>query len=93
MTKHRNENNSNIDMGYLNRKPIFNVDELSLFTGISKSTVYKYTSQKLIPHFIRGKFLFFDKKEILEWLKEKPVSSIIQPEESYNPPGGISIVD
>ena len=74
----------------LNRKPIFNTDELSEFTGISKSTIYKFTSQKMIPHYVRGKFLYFDKKEIIKWMKEHKVSVI---KGDDDPPGGITIVE
>lgn len=73
----------------LNRKAVFNFNELSIYTGISKSTLYKYTSQKMIPHYNRGKFLFFDRKEIIKWLKENPINLYDQNESE----GGISIAD
>ena len=76
-------------MNDLNRKSVFNINELSSFIGISKSTLYKYTSQKMIPHYIRGKFLFFDRKEIINWLKENP----IKPYDNDTTDGGISVAD
>lgn len=76
-------------MNDLNRKPVFNINELSSFTGISKSTLYKYTSQKMIPHYIRGKFLFFDRKEIINWLKENRINLY----DNDATEGGISVGD
>lgn len=51
-------------------KDVMNINELVEYTGISKSTIYKYTSAGTIPFFKRGKFLNFDRIEIDEWRKE-----------------------
>ena len=89
MQKTRNNN----DKAYLNNKPIFNINELADYTGISKSTLYKYTAQKMIPHFHRGKFLFFQKKQILIWLQEFPVLMIKTGVENSSNEGGFVVVD
>ncbi len=51
-------------------KTVFNVEDLSRDTGLSKSKIYKLFSQKLIPTGsnanIRQKFFY--KKDIDEWL-------------------------
>jgi predicted DNA-binding transcriptional regulator AlpA len=51
-------------------KTVFNVEDLSQYTGLSKSKIYKLLSQKLIPTGsnanIRQKFFY--KKDIDEWL-------------------------
>ncbi len=54
---------------------ILNLEAASFYVGISKSTIYKYTSTKEIPHFKRGKRLFFKKVELDDWLTTNKVSS------------------
>jgi excisionase family DNA binding protein len=54
---------------------ILNLEMASAYVGISKSTIYKYTSTKEIPHFKRGKRLFFKKVELDDWLTAHKVSS------------------
>jgi excisionase family DNA binding protein len=50
-------------------KKILNLDELATYTGISKSYLYKLTSQGIIPHSKPfGKMIFFDKEEIDKFL-------------------------
>lgn len=53
----------------LNDKTTFNVNDLCEYTGMSKSQIYKLTSEGLIPHNSpTGKLLFFNKKDIDFWL-------------------------
>ncbi|MDX9906741.1 MAG: helix-turn-helix domain-containing protein [Bacteroidales bacterium] len=51
-------------------KTVFNVEDLSQYTGLSKSKIYKLLSKNLIPtgnnSNIRQKFFY--KKDIDEWL-------------------------
>ena len=54
---------------------ILNLDMASAYAGISKSTLYKFTSTKEIPHFKRGKRLYFKKDEIDNWLTTHKISS------------------
>lgn len=56
-------------------KPILNIDEVCEFTGISKSTLYKLTSAREIPHYKKAKHLVFDREEILNWLKSNRIST------------------
>lgn len=50
-------------------KPIFNIDEVSTYTGLSKLYLYKLTSKNGIPHYKpNGKNVFFKKEEIDNWL-------------------------
>jgi excisionase family DNA binding protein len=46
------------------------VGELSDYIKLSKSTIYKKTSSRLIPFMKSGKKLLFDKEAIDEWLKQ-----------------------
>lgn len=51
-----------------------NLDDLANYTGISKSYLYKLTSQGIIPHSKPfGKMLFFEKEEIDKFLLSKKV--------------------
>ena len=55
-------------------KPILTVDDLCLYTGMSKGWIYKLTSSKGIPHYKpNGKTVVFKRCEIDEWLLKKPV--------------------
>jgi excisionase family DNA binding protein len=54
---------------------LLNIDELSEWLGIEKSTIYAWTSRKSIPHIKLGKkALRFRLNEVLDWLSEKSVS-------------------
>lgn len=69
--------NSEIIIHKLNRiekyifglKEVFNVEELSHYTGFKKSYIYKLVHKNSIP-FSKpsGKVLFFERKKIDEWL-------------------------
>lgn len=54
---------------------ILNLENASHYVGISKSTIYKYTSSREIPHFKRGKKLFFKKVELDDWLTTNKINS------------------
>ncbi|TQI69343.1 helix-turn-helix protein [Gramella sp. Hel_I_59] len=73
------------DQLYLN-KTVFNVDDLSRYTGLSKSKIYKLTSLDLIPtgsnKNIRQKF--FNKEDIDRWLLGEPDISDELLEEEFN---------
>ena len=61
----------------LSGKNILNVNELVSYTSYSKSHIYKLTSQNKIPYSKPGgKAIFFDKKEIDQWLLQNKVSPI-----------------
>jgi len=50
-------------------KDILNVEELSDYTGFSKSSIYKLVHKSQIPYSKpNGKLLFFDRKKIDDWL-------------------------
>ena len=50
-------------------KPVLNFDEACNYLNLSKSHLYKLTSQKLIPHSCpTGKKLYFEKSELDNWL-------------------------
>ena len=58
------------EMLYTN-KDILNMKEVCQYLNISQSLLYKLTCNGEIPHFKpRGKMIFFEKKEIVEWIKK-----------------------
>jgi predicted DNA-binding transcriptional regulator AlpA len=68
------------------RKKVMNVEDLVLYTGLSKSKIYKLTHLKLIPTGnnpnIRQKF--FDKEKIDAWLLGDPDLSEEFLEQQFN---------
>ncbi len=54
------------------------------FLGIAKATLYGKCSNLLIPHFKKGKKLYFDKAELLDWLKSGKRKTINDINESVN---------
>ena len=51
-------------------KEILTMPEASEFTGLAKQTLYAMTSQRLIPHFKRGKRVLFRRNELEQWMTE-----------------------
>jgi len=60
------------------------VNQAADFLGIAKSTLYGKCCNLLIPHFKKGKKLYFDKVELLDWLKSGKRKTIIDINESVN---------
>ncbi len=52
----------------LNFKKYLDIDELSRYTGIAKSTIYKMTHRRKIPFTKPGGILIFNREKIDEWL-------------------------
>ncbi|RZK13116.1 MAG: DNA-binding protein [Flavobacterium sp.] len=44
--------------------------EASLYLNLSPSTLYRYTSQRLIPHHKPGKILYFLREDLDHWLQQ-----------------------
>ena len=59
-------------------KKVLTLDEVAQYTGLSKSCLYKMTSQKVIPHYKpNGKLVFFDREEVERWLLGEKIEAII----------------
>ena len=58
-------------------KNVLTLEEVCLLTGLAKSTVYKMTANRVIPHYHAdgGKHLYFKKDEVEDWLTRNRVSS------------------
>ncbi|WP_431158030.1 helix-turn-helix domain-containing protein [Winogradskyella poriferorum] len=59
----------NIESLLLNQKTVLNFDEVAIYTGLSKSYLYKLTCSGGIPCYKpQGKHIYFNKQEIDQWL-------------------------
>lgn len=55
-------------------KKMLTLQEACNYTGLTKSTLYKLTSSKSIPHYKPGgKMIFFDRSELEDWLRSNRV--------------------
>lgn len=67
---------TNIENNQAATKEVLTFDEAALFTGLSKSYLYKLTSAGIIPHSKPlGKQLYFDRIKVQEWLLGKPIKT------------------
>ena len=53
---------------------VLNVEEAAKYTSLSKSAIYKKTSQREIPHSKRDKKLYFKRAELDEWLTQHKIT-------------------
>ena len=52
-------------------KEVLNLEEASLFLGISKSRLYKMTHKHELPFYRpNGKLIYFEKAELLKWMRQ-----------------------
>lgn len=57
-------------------KNVLTLEDAALLTGLSKSWLYKATCKNEIPHYKpNGKMLYFDRKEIEDWMKQGRVKT------------------
>ena len=66
----------NIETLLLLQKTVLNFDEVAVYTGLSKSFIYKLTCTGGIPCYKpTGKHIYFDKQEIDQWLLQNKKAS------------------
>ena len=60
-------------------KDVLTTEEAAEYTGLSLSQLYKLTCSKKIPHYKpRGKMVYFDKRELDNWMRQNEDS--LQPQ-------------
>jgi len=60
-------------------KEVLNLEEAAVFLGISKSSLYKMTHNQVVPFYKpNNKMVYFEKSELLKWLRQNPVASQAQ---------------
>lgn len=52
----------------LSAKNVLTIDEVALLTDLSVSCLYKKTCSKQIPFYRSGKRIYFNRKEIEDWM-------------------------
>jgi excisionase family DNA binding protein len=67
---------SKIETFLFSQKNVYNLNDLTTLTGLSKSHLYKLTCSGRIPFYKQGKYLYFDRQEIESWLKMHPVKTM-----------------
>lgn len=58
-------------------KPVLTMDEATIFTGLSKSYLYKLTCRKLIPYYKNKgmKGIYFKREELEAWMTQERVAT------------------
>lgn len=59
---------------FLNQKEILNFEEACVYIGIKKSTMYKLTSARKIPHY-KTVGLHFERSELDKWIRDHRIAS------------------
>ncbi|MCQ2299670.1 MAG: helix-turn-helix domain-containing protein [Bacteroidales bacterium] len=54
-------------------KSVFDISEAARFLGLSEARLYHLTASKEIPHYKKGKAVYFKKAELEGWMTEKRV--------------------
>lgn len=68
--KNVNERLKYVEESLFTTKDILNMKDVCQYLDISQSLLYKLTSNGEIPHYKpRGKMVFFEKKELIAWIK------------------------
>ena len=67
-----NENNKVLQVS---SPEILNLNQATEYLSLSKSTLYKFTSKREIPHFKKGKKIYFRKIELDEWLTQLRIAT------------------
>jgi len=60
---------------------IFNINQAAIYLGVAKSTVYKMTSNRLIPHSKITKRIYFKRNEIDEWINKHKIKTNVEIEQ------------
>ena len=60
-------------------KEVLNLEEAAMFLGSSKSSLYKMTHNQVVPFYKpNNKMVYFEKSELLKWLRQNPVATQAQ---------------
>lgn len=63
-------NNKNLAESQEINDEIGNIELAIQITSLAKPTIYGLVSERKIPHLKQGKFLYFSRKELIEWIKQ-----------------------
>ena len=66
----------NLEDKFDSGKEVLTLQEAAQYMGIARSSLYKMTSNQTIPFYRpNGKMIFFEKSDILSWIRKNRVSS------------------
>ena len=66
-------------------KSMLTIDEAAIFTGLSKSWLYKATCNHTLPHYKpNGKIIYFDRCELDAWMKKNRIRTTEEIETAAN---------
>ena len=66
-------------------KNVLTVEDVALLTGMSKSWIYQLTSSHQIPyHKPNNRLIYFDRKEIEEWMLQNRIGTTKEAEMAAN---------
>ena len=72
----------NIEDKFDSGKEVLTLQEAAQYMGIARSSLYKMTSNQTIPFYRpNGKLIFFEKDDILSWIRRNRVFSTEEIEE------------
>ena len=63
------------DNGTITITEVLNLNQAAEYVSLSKSAIYKKTSERNIPHFKQGKKLYFKRSELDDWLTGMKIST------------------
>ena len=56
-------------------KNVLNLNEACFLTGLSRGYLYHLTSDRKIPFYKQGKYLYFDRGEIEKWMLQNRIKT------------------
>ena len=66
-------------------KEVLTLEEAARFMGVTKSSLYKMTHEQTIPYYKpNGKMVYFEKAELLTWIRRNAIASKAQVSEEAN---------
>ena len=69
----------------LSGKEVLTLEEAARFMGVTKSSLYKMTHEQTIPYYKpNGKMVYFEKAELLTWIRRNAIASKAQDSEEAN---------
>ena len=80
-----NERMSRIEDKLFSVKEMLTTTEVAEYLGVTQSQIYKLTMNLEIPHFKpKGKLIYFDRKELLRWMRKNHVGIVKQKNDKSN---------
>lgn len=69
---------------FICQKDILNLDEAAEYLNMSKSTLYKLTSRKEIPHYKPNRCVYFERSQLDAWIRSAAVKTVEQLDDQVN---------